>query len=107
MHTELKYQLPEALELGVPMTELFLNLRYEMSNCLFEATLQKIEASCNCTPKYFVDISDGFEACEGSSKKCMNDFLAQIGDKRHIIHDGTLKACLTSMYQMLNTNPSN
>ena len=30
-----------------------------MSNCLFEAALQAIEASCNCTPKYYVDISDG------------------------------------------------
>ena len=24
--------------------------RYEMSNCLFEATLQQIEEKCNCTP---------------------------------------------------------
>jgi hypothetical protein len=36
-----------------------------MSNCLFEAALQKIEADCGCTPKYFVDLSDGYEACEG------------------------------------------
>jgi hypothetical protein len=36
-----------------------------MSNCLFEATLQQIEADCGCTPKYFVDIAEGFEACEG------------------------------------------
>ena len=62
-----------------------------MSNCLFEGTLQAIESRCNFTPKYFVDIADGYDACEGKKKKCMNDFLTQIGDKRTIVHDGQLK----------------
>jgi hypothetical protein len=33
--------------------------RYEMSNCLFEATLQEVEKVCNCTLKYYVDIAEG------------------------------------------------
>jgi hypothetical protein len=28
--------------------------RYEMSNCLYEATLQSIERVCGCTPKYYL-----------------------------------------------------
>jgi hypothetical protein len=36
-----------------------------MSNCLLEATLQKIEADCNCTPKFFMTTVTGFEPCEG------------------------------------------
>ena len=69
-----------------------------MSNCLFEAALQAIEASCNCTPKYYVDISDGFEACEGKSKKCMNNFLARIGDKRYVNDDGIMKVRIIDTY---------
>jgi hypothetical protein len=33
--------------------------RYEMSNCLFEATLQQVERDCNCTPVNYVDIVEG------------------------------------------------
>ena len=58
-----------------------------MSNCLFEATLHEVEKQCNCTPKYFVDISPGYEACEGKSKKCMNQLMVEMGDKREVVED--------------------
>ncbi len=67
-----------------------------MSNCLFEATLQKIEEECNCTPKYFVDIVDGYEACEGKLKQCMNLFMAEMGDQRDVLDRGELKPCLAA-----------
>ncbi len=65
--------------------------RYEMSNCLFEATLQEIERKCNCTPKYYVDISEGFTACEGKRRKCMNQLMIEMGDQRSIVDRGTIK----------------
>jgi hypothetical protein len=49
-----------------------------MSNCLFEATLQQIEADCGCTPKYFVDIAEGFEACEGKQVSISPTFYEQL-----------------------------
>ena len=61
-----------------------------MSNCLFEATLQSIERECGCTPKYYIELSE-FEACEGRHKKCMQQELTNMGDERHILHDGVLK----------------
>ena len=61
-----------------------------MSNCLFEATLQSIENRCQCTPKYYLEFGD-FEACEGKHKKCMQQELTNMGDERHILHDGVLK----------------
>ncbi len=44
-----------------------------MTTCLFEATLQHIEKECNCTPKNFIDVVEGFEICAGDQKKCMNE----------------------------------
>ena len=63
-----------------------------MSNCLFEATLQLIEEDCGCTPKYFVDIVEGFEACEGIQKQCMNIHMEAMGEKRIIKDHGIPKA---------------
>ena len=62
-----------------------------MSNCLFEATLQEVEHQCNCTPKYYVDIAEGYEACEGKQKKCMNQLMTEMGDKRNVIDRGEVK----------------
>jgi hypothetical protein len=46
--------------------------RYEMSNCLFEATLQQIEM-------------EGFDPCEGTQKQCMNLLMAEMGDQGSIL----------------------
>lgn len=53
-----------------------------MSNCLFEATLQEIEAQCQCTPKNFMKISDDYDTCTGEGKECMNQLMLEIGDFR-------------------------
>jgi len=52
-----------------------------MSNCLFEATLQKIEKECGCTQKNFIEIV-GYPACTGAQKECMNKLLDDIGSER-------------------------
>jgi hypothetical protein len=62
-----------------------------MSNCLFEATLQEVEKLCNCSPKYYVEIS-GYNACEGKSKKCMNQLMVEMGDKRDVVDGDEIKA---------------
>ena len=68
-----------------------------MSNCLFEATLQEIETICNCTLKYYVDISEGYEACEGRQRKCMNRLMVEMGDKREVVDHGVIKVHLVFM----------
>ncbi len=65
-----------------------------MSNCLFESTLQQIERECNCTPKYYVDTVEGFEACEGKKKKCMNKMLGEMGDYRTVLDKEEVKVRL-------------
>ena len=65
--------------------------RYEMSNCLLEATLQKIESDCKCTPKFFMTTVTGFEPCEGRQKKCMNAHMADMGEQRNIVDRGENK----------------
>ena len=64
-----------------------------MSNCLFEATLQKIEQVCNCTPKNFIKVTETYSSCIGDKKKCMNDILDDIGNVRSIDDNGEIKEC--------------
>lgn len=65
-----------------------------MTNCLFEATLQKIEFDCGCTPKNFIEVVSGYKACTGEQKECMNNLMEQIGDVKSIDDDGEQKECL-------------
>jgi len=66
-----------------------------MSNCLFEATLQKIESDCRCTPKNFIEvIENGFPPCTGAGKECMNKHMDDMGDDRDVEDEGERKACL-------------
>jgi hypothetical protein len=62
-----------------------------MSNCLFEATLQKVESECGCTPKYFTDIVEGWEACVGPQKQCMTKLIGQMGEFRTVQDKGETK----------------
>ena len=62
-----------------------------MSNCLLEATLQKIENDCKCTPQFFLNTVTGFEPCEGMQKKCMNSHMADMGEQRVIVDRGERK----------------
>ena len=65
--------------------------RYEMSNCLFEATLQQIERMCNCTTKFFANFVEGFQACIGTQRQCMSEHLASMGEFRTILDRGEEK----------------
>ena len=64
-----------------------------MSNCLFEATLQIIEQVCNCTPKNFLVVAEGYSSCTAVKKKCMNGYLDAIGNVRSIDDNGVVKDC--------------
>ena len=70
--------------------------RYEMRNCLFEATVQKIERECNCTPKNFLFLKPEVPVCEGRSKKCMNKLKHSMGEERYIMDRGEWKVCLAA-----------
>ena len=39
-----------------------------MSNCLYEATLQKISKECGCNPIKFFKVDESFTACEGAQR---------------------------------------
>lgn len=74
-----------------------------MSNCLFEATLQKVEETCQCTPVKYIDVVEGFNACEGAQKECMNDLINFMGQERWI-EDGTeVKECLAACQDQKHT----
>lgn len=76
--------------------------RYSLGNCLYEATLQRIERDCNCLPVNFLDVEgldNDLEACAGPSKVCMNRLINKIGTEKYIVDpkDGdTVKECLNS-----------
>ena len=71
------------------------SFRHDISNCLFEATLQKIESECQCIPTYFTDVSE-FPSCQGQQVSCMNDLKERIGEFRAIMDNGTQKLCLSN-----------
>ena len=62
-----------------------------MSNCLFEATLQRIEKECNCVPRYFASEVPEIEICQGQSVLCMKELLDLIGDNRTVLDNGIEK----------------
>ena len=71
------------------------SFRHDISNCLFEATLQKIESECQCIPTYFTDVSE-FPSCQGQQVSCMNDLKERIGEFRAIMDSNTEKLCLSN-----------
>ena len=52
--------------------------QYSISNCYFEAAMQKAVETCDCLPGLYV-VSDSETACEGPSLKCFFDILAKTG----------------------------
>ena len=67
-----------------------------MSNCLFEATLQRIEIECNCVPRYFSDVVPETEVCQGQKTLCMKKLLDVMGDYRTVFENGIEKVCLAN-----------
>ena len=75
-----------------------------MSNCLLEATLQKIESDCNCTPNFFRTAFEEFGVCEGKQKKCMNELMTDMGEQRTIDDRGENKVIHYFDVQLARTN---
>ncbi len=79
-----------------------------MTNCLYEAALQKIGKDCNCIPASFAKyLPTSLNMCMGKMKLCMISIMQDIGSKR-IIDDGDerkecLAACEDQSHQFLVT----
>ena len=64
-----------------------------MSNCLYEATLQKISRECKCNPIKFFKVDGSFTPCEGAKKHCMQKHIKDMGSERTIFDRGLEKEC--------------
>ena len=64
-----------------------------MSNCLYEATLQKISKECGCNPIKFFKVDESFTACEDAKRHCMQKHLEDMGVERTITDGGIEKEC--------------
>ena len=64
------------------------SFRYEISNCMYEATLQRIEVDCQCVPSYFQDMRPNVSVCTGSSINCMKQLKAEMGSIKYIMDRG-------------------
>ena len=63
--------------------------RYEMSNCLFEASYEEVLAKCNCTPSFHqTGISEYPRICTGTKLKCMTQILHRIGKYNSVSFPG-------------------
>ncbi len=70
-----------------------------MSNCLYEASLQKIGRECNCTPSFFAAyLPNPRQPCEGPKKFCMARIMEDIGADRFILDNGITKECLATCH---------
>ena len=72
-----------------------------MSNCLYEATLQKISKECGCNPIKFFKVDKSFTACEGAQRHCMQRHLEDMGVERTIEDGGAQKECWAASYSTL------
>ena len=64
-----------------------------MSNCLYEASLQKISKECDCNPIKFFKVDESFTACEGAKRHCMQKHLEDMGLERTVTDRGLEKEC--------------
>ena len=69
--------------------------RYEMSNCLFEATFEQILEKCECAPGFHTMGGDEamrkFQICQGKSLTCMNNILNRMGEFDEVHVDGGVR----------------
>ena len=87
--------------------------RYSLANCLYEATVQKIEADCSCKMSNFVDMetpNPNLTVCYGKGKACMNDLIGRIGQEKFVVdyEDGDkvkecFHSCVDETYDFLLT----
>ena len=61
--------------------------RYDISNCLFEATYENVLERCNCTPYFhWAGIREYRNFCRGTSLLCMNEIFSRIGEYNEVIY---------------------
>ena len=83
--------------------------RYEMSNCLFEATFEQILESCQCAPGFHTMGGDEalrkYEICQGKSLNCMNNILNRMGefDEVHVEGGARRQRCRAACEDQINS----
>eukprot|EP00094_Tigriopus_californicus_P006437 TCALIF_06199-PA protein Name:"Protein of unknown function" AED:0.31 eAED:0.34 QI:0/0/0/0.33/1/1/3/0/625 len=82
--------------------------RYDISNCLFEATYEKVLEICQCTPYFhWAGFNEYQRFCQGEGLFCMNDILSRIGEFNEVLVQETddrmvRKKCLASCQDQQN-----
>ena len=60
--------------------------RYDISNCLFEATYEKVLDLCHCTPYFhWAGMKRYRNFCRGPSLQCMNEVFSRLGEYNEVI----------------------
>ncbi len=60
--------------------------RYDISNCLFEATYEKVLDVCHCTPYFhWAGVKRYRNFCRGPSLRCMNEIFSRLGEYNEVI----------------------
>ena len=64
--------------------------RYGISNCLFEATYEKVLEICRCTPYFhWAGMKKHRRFCRGPALVCMNQVFDRIGEYNEVIDEST------------------
>ena len=63
--------------------------RYDISNCLFEATYEKVLEICQCTPYFhWAGVRKHRQFCRGPSLVCQNEIFSKIGEYTQVEEAG-------------------
>ena len=63
--------------------------RYDISNCLFEATYEKVLEVCQCTPYFhWAGVRKHRQFCRGPSLVCQNEIFSKIGEYTQVEEAG-------------------
>ena len=86
--------------------------RYDISNCLFEATYENILDECKCTPYFhWAGRKEHNNFCRGPSLLCMNEILLRLGEFNEVMDakdNSTLSAkkrCLAACENQVHNGP--
>ena len=64
--------------------------RYGISNCLFEATYEKVLEICQCTPYFhWAGMKKHRRFCRGPALVCMNQVFDRIGEYNEVIDESS------------------
>ena len=66
--------------------------RYGISNCLFEATYEKVLEICRCTPYFhWAGMKKHRRFCRGPALVCMNEVFDRIGEYNEVIDESAVQ----------------